>query len=396
MKYRSFLGPFWALLSLGYATSFAPLTFADIKIMVLDSPVDYKHSWISPYIDTASMSRYTFTDTSSRYGSWKDLTDFYVSDYKLVLRTEIISELLQLLDETSNRKLSPEARKSARVELVRKATTNPHWGAALRIIGTYLHGTHVAGLTVQGQDPGQIKLITAPVFSRSGFEPFNDEKSYAFPSYTSPRAKDNTEQITRAISEQNVMVVNMSFGWTWKGSVEETLGSEISLFVDNPNTVFVLAAGNSQTDLSGKIGPEGEVFPQSKLKNVLLVAALQEDGSLSDFSNYGVNVVNIAAPGTSILSSAPAEKIMHMDGTSMAAPIVTNRIALVRLRHPELSAAESIQYLFENETYGNPNVMGQITQGRCLIMPTEVKSPDLMNQEAVEDLFQVISRSEHT
>jgi subtilisin family serine protease len=69
----------------------------------------------------------------------------------------------------------------------------------------------------------------------------------------------------------------------------------------NPNTLFVVAAGNDGTD--------NDVIPQDPcnvpLPNVLCVAALDASGGLASFSNYGATTVDVAAPGVDIQSTVP-------------------------------------------------------------------------------------------
>lgn len=54
------------------------------------------------------------------------------------------------------------------------------------------------------------------------------------------------------------------------------------------------------------------------------------DGSLGESSNYGAVSVDIAAPGTYILSTTVGG-YGFMTGTSMAAPMVTGTVALIIL-----------------------------------------------------------------
>ncbi len=104
------------------------------------------------------------------------------------------------------------------------------------------------------------------------------------------------------------------------------------------NHVFVAAAGNDRVnnDTSSHAS-----FPASyDLDNVLSVAASTYYGYLASFSNYGVNSVDLAAPGDSILSTAPGGKYQYLSGTSMAAPHVTGAIALMLAKRPTLTATQ--------------------------------------------------------
>ena len=63
------------------------------------------------------------------------------------------------------------------------------------------------------------------------------------------------------------------------------------------------------------------------------------DGNLDVTSNYGASGVDIAAPGTYILSTIPGG-YGFLTGTSMAAPMVTGAAALVWSCHPEWGPAD--------------------------------------------------------
>ena len=68
-----------------------------------------------------------------------------------------------------------------------------------------------------------------------------------------------------------------------------------------PGTLFVFAAGNENNN--NDTNPQYPCgYPSS---NVVCVAASDEDDNRATFSNYGASAVDLAAPGTSILSTYP-------------------------------------------------------------------------------------------
>ncbi|ARP69578.1 peptidase S8 [Streptomyces pluripotens] len=144
-----------------------------------------------------------------------------------------------------------------------------------------------------------------------------------------------------------------------------------SRYAERKGTVNVAAAGNERYDLaSGSITdpvspndgtPSDRVIDPrecydapAQLPGVVTVAATGAQGLKSSFSNYGLGVIDIAAPGgdttayqkpqppaTSglILGPLPGGKWGYMAGTSMAAPHVAGVAALIKSTHPHAPAA---------------------------------------------------------
>ena len=100
--------------------------------------------------------------------------------------------------------------------------------------------------------------------------------------------------------------------------------------------LFVVAAGNDGTDL--ETAPS---YPASyDLDNLIAVANIRYDGELDPTSSYGAASVDLAAPGSYILSTTPGDTYSYMTGTSMAAPMVSAAAAMVYSAFPNATLAD--------------------------------------------------------
>ena len=86
---------------------------------------------------------------------------------------------------------------------------------------------------------------------------------------------------------------------SWGGGDESEIFAKLVDIVGAKGAVSICAAGNESGD-----NDENTDFPSGIDSPYLIsVAAVNEDGELADFSNYGRKSVDIAAPGTDILST---------------------------------------------------------------------------------------------
>jgi subtilisin family serine protease len=134
------------------------------------------------------------------------------------------------------------------------------------------------------------------------------------------------------------------------------------LWSEKQGVVSAAAAGNSDTDMSKKTTdttspddqpPSGQVnrtinsrcndIP-TELPGVVTVAATTQAGDKSSFSNFGKGVIDVAAPGTAILSTVPGGYAVF-SGTSMASPHVAGVLALLKSTHPTATPAGLVRML---------------------------------------------------
>ncbi len=129
-------------------------------------------------------------------------------------------------------------------------------------------------------------------------------------------------------SSMGVDVVNASLTSTFPSVAMLTAITQAS------ETLFVVAAGNNATN--NDLDPK---YPCNfALPNLLCVAATDENNALASFSNHGLVSVDLAAPGTRILTTHP-DGYVDFYGTSAATPHVAGVAVLLWSRHPDASVA---------------------------------------------------------
>lgn len=119
------------------------------------------------------------------------------------------------------------------------------------------------------------------------------------------------------------------------GGFSQSLYDSIKRAQDK-NMLFIAAAGND-----GKDNDARPSYPASyDLDNIISVAAVDRNGDLASFSNYGRTTVDVAAPGVEILSTVKDGQYKEYRGTSMATPHVAGIAALVLSESPEMDYKE--------------------------------------------------------
>ncbi|RYZ86088.1 MAG: protease, partial [Proteobacteria bacterium] len=105
---------------------------------------------------------------------------------------------------------------------------------------------------------------------------------------------------------------------------------------DDKGLIFVSAAAND-----GKNNDTTEVYPANNgFPNSITVSASGPNDEKPSWSNFGTARVHVAAPGLNILSTLPANKYGELSGTSMATPLVSGLVALLKAQDPSLTGAQ--------------------------------------------------------
>jgi type VII secretion-associated serine protease mycosin len=193
------------------------------------------------------------------------------------------------------------------------------------------HGTHVAGTiaAVTGNDVGisaiapDATILPVRVVGATG-EGF---------------MSDAAKGIVYA-ADHGADVINMSLG----SKDQNKAVSNAVAYARSKGVVVVAAAGNEREKGSPISYP-------AATPGVIAVAATDDADKAASFSNRG-SYVDVAAPGTRILSTVPASKGYYAaySGTSMASPHVAAVAALIRSKYPALTPDEVASALESSAT----------------------------------------------
>jgi subtilisin family serine protease len=204
------------------------------------------------------------------------------------------------------------------------------------------HGTHVAGIIAanRGNSLGIRGIADHVVILPVRAVPDGDE-----------RDKDVANAI-RYAADNGARIINMSFGKEF--SPDKEVVDEAIRYAESKGALLVHSAGNEGEDLSQHPDYPGRAFLDgTTASNWIEVGAsywLESEEMACSFSNYSRSLVDLFAPGKEIYSCFPDNAYNHLNGTSMAAPVVSGVAALLWSYFPTLSAAEVKSILLESAT----------------------------------------------
>ncbi|WP_374567105.1 S8 family peptidase [Ideonella sp.] len=202
------------------------------------------------------------------------------------------------------------------------------------------HGTHVSGTIGAVRNNGigtagmcgKVKMVNAKFLGANGG--------------TTANAILAIDYITDLKTRQGLNLVATNNSWGG-GGFSQALKDAIDRS-GAANILFIAAAGNGNLLGIGQNTDKKPNYPSAYTSdNIIAVASITKTGAKSGFSNYGLESVDLGAPGSGIWSTVPkmvngvlTPSYASYDGTSMATPHVTGAVAMYASLHPGLTAAQ--------------------------------------------------------
>ena len=209
------------------------------------------------------------------------------------------------------------------------------------------HGTHCAGTIGAKGDDGV------------GVVGVNWNVSMVGVKFLSGSGSGSLADAVKAIEYTTGLGVTLTSNSWGGGGYSDTMHAAINA-ANSAGVLFVAAAGNSSAN--NDLNPH---YPSSyDSDNVIAVAATDHIDGIAGFSCFGLNSVDVGAPGKDILSTVASNGYASYSGTSMATPHVSGLAALVKSAYPDATAAQ-IKARILNTADVIPSLEGKtVTGGR--------------------------------
>ncbi|GEM_PF-1770301 len=237
----------------------------------------------------------------------------------------------------------------------RRGQISPHYHG-VHVGGTISamnnNGIGVSGIAGGSSDQPGVQMMSCAVFGTSGNSGFDQAFVYA--------------------ADNGAVIAQNSWGYTFPGVYEQSVLDAIDYFIENAGYdengdpfgpmqggIVIFAAGNANSSAA---------YYPGYYEPVLSVASTDYRDIRSTFSNYG-SWVDIAAPGTDVLSTYPNNSYNLLSGTSMACPHVSGVAGLIVSQYGQLGFTPDevrtrLIGTVDNIDDLNPNYVGLLGTGR--------------------------------
>ena len=240
------------------------------------------------------------------------------------------------------------------------------------------HGTHVAGIAaaVTNNNTGGAGLAGGWYPDKKGCKIMVLRVGWHASNGLGYVSMNNVASAINYARHKGATAVNCSWGSSYNSALYSAMTDALS-----EGMVFCKSAGNDDTDF-------WDDFLIDMFSDVIAIASTDRYDQKSSFSNYGTKI-DISAPGSQIRSTYGYNygcTYATMGGTSMAAPMVTGMVGLLRSKIPELSIAEVtslIEDYADSIDHLNPGYEGKLGAGRIslynplVLLPNAKFSADL-------------------
>ena len=148
--------------------------------------------------------------------------------------------------------------------------------------------------------------------------------------------------------DEHISIVNLSVAWQVpKNGGLDSYDEPLKHAIEQFDGLVVSAAGNQGVDIDNDAS--SDYYPaEIDLPNLIVVGASDEDDYILDNSNYGMDSVDIFAPGEEIYTTSATGGYTTTEFTSFAAPFVTGVAALLLRVNPNFDAQDLIELITEN------------------------------------------------
>jgi len=344
-------------------------------IAVIDSGMDYKHEMIVPNLWVNANEVEDRRDNDNN-GYQDDVHGWnfaeqngMIIDYKYI---GTFSPDCKRYFDIQGKMFLGKATESE-ISWLRQKVADPKFIKEMGVFGNFVHGTHVAGITIKDTKNHAMGIKLLPTEVKPFLEGLGRQKSSQISRWELLEKGFNllaSEQmkllsdIARFIDSHNGDIANGSFGTGFNQAkmitdtafkvlffrkpkedesnraarmfIEAMVKHGQSFVANAPKTLFVFAAGND-----GMSNDEFGTSPANiKADNVITVGATYKNEFFAPFSNYGTKMVDIAAPGMLIPSAIPGNDYLEVSGTSQAAPYVANVAGQIKDTNPNLKPSD--------------------------------------------------------